>query len=58
MDSGTPHTIYALAMPDTDAFALQRKKISGWVRESLNLYWFVVDERGEVMSIPPHAEPV
>lgn len=51
-----PRANYVLAVPDTEAFVLLCRKIPSWVREALNLYWFLVDEEGEVTSIPPHVD--
>jgi hypothetical protein len=48
-----PKTNYVLAMPDTPAFQRQRAAVSDWVRGALNLWWFVVDDRGEVEMLPP-----
>jgi hypothetical protein len=53
MDVG-PEAHYALVMADFPQYAPARDRVPGWVREVLNLSWFIVDESGGVDAIPPY----
>jgi hypothetical protein len=48
-----PRANYVLVLPDTPAFTRERELVPQWTQEALNLWWFVVDDAGEVNAIPP-----
>jgi hypothetical protein len=45
---------YVLAMPDTAGHRTAREAVAPWLREAMNLIWFLVDERGEIIAIRPN----
>jgi len=48
-----PKANYVLAMPDIPAYTRERESVPDWALKVLNLWWFIVDETGEVSAIPP-----
>ncbi len=44
---------YAIAVPETDKFLKQLRRVPGWARQRLNLHWIVVRDDGSIRIVTP-----
>jgi hypothetical protein len=44
---------YALAVPETDKFLKQLRRVPGWARQRLNLHWIIVRADGSMRIVSP-----